>query len=276
MPIDKLCVLADQTQYFERAQKLSLELKAVCLDEPFKIDQWKNEAKRLSELLHAFDYALVVAEGLHFLPLKKNFSPLYINFGSEAWRRRLFNISSKTELAAKALGVKRNEGIKSVFDANAGLGQDSFVFAALGLQVRACERSPLVYLLLADALERASLDDSLKPIAERISLFNGESAQAILQNIISESESIFLDPMFPDKKHQAAAKREMQIFQNVLGPDLDASHLFEVALAAVHSDGLAKRLVIKRPKSSAVLKPEYLGHQVQGKATRFDVYFKAH
>jgi len=274
----RVCVLASSQTYELKAKAIAVDLNLPFLPEEIDVKDWRKEVKRLSSLLVDFQAALVLEDkGISLLPVdigQQRMSPIYIDFTNETWKRRLFNISSKTELAAKALGLNKKENSR-VFDANAGLGQDSFVFAALGANVLAFERSPLVYCLLSDALHRAKQDVHVSKIAERITLVQED---AILQMSTANVEiigSIYLDPMFPEKKHQALAKKEMQVFQQIIGADKDAELLVKVALDYLFSNKICTRVVIKRPRLAPVLFPEKLGRQIDGNSTRFDIYYRS-
>ena len=271
----KICVMAEGESYFAEADQLANSLGYVFLKQTFVGDLWKKEVKRLSKELSEYKAILLVQEkGLALLPLLQNMSPIFIDFTNEFWKRRLFNISSKKELAAKALGISKKELNKNILDANAGLGHDSFVFAALGAKVTAFERSPLVYCLLNDALIRARQDHELSEVASRIQLNCKDSIKQLGSREQASFQAIYLDPMFPEKKTQALAKKEMQVFQSLLGSDDDAEELLDAALVHLNKSSLCTRVVLKRPKSAPVLRSERLGLQQIGKAMRFDCYFK--
>jgi len=299
----KICVLPGGENQFIFAETLSKELEFVFFPEIIESINWRKAIKRLSTLLIPFHAALIVEDkGLSLLPLFEEgktisgMAPIYIDFTNTEWARRLFNISSKNELAAKALGLHKNDEHR-VFDANAGLGQDSFVFAALGAEVLACERSPLVYCLLSDALQRARQDNGIGLIAKRIKLIKDDAISRISNGEVGECHSIYLDPMFPNKnqfpnkkqspdknqspnkKRQALSKKEMQVFQKIIGSDQDAELLFDEALNFLYSNTTqnqyCKRVVLKRPRLAPVLLQEKLGRQIEGNATRFDIYFKS-
>ena len=57
---------------------------------------------------------------------------------------------------------------------------------------------------------------------------------------------VFVDPMFPDTGKKAAAKKDMQAFQEVIGGDDDSPRLLAAALAAAR-----ERVVVKRPRLGA-------------------------
>lgn len=182
------------------------------------------------------------------------------------------------QAVAKAVGVKGNRTLH-VLDATAGLGGDAFVLACLGSRVTMIERSPVAYALLADGLKRGLLqaeeagDDELLAILQRMTLVPNDGSDWMRDQLasidIEQPDVVYLDPMFPEKSKKALAKKEMQIFQEVVGGDEDADKLFEPALA------LAKyRVVVKRPKIAPLLNGQEPSVQLVGKSSRFDVYAK--
>ena len=68
-----------------------------------------------------------------------------------AMRRRLRPQNLAHELLVRAARVK-GVAHPTVFDATAGLGEDSFLLASAGFSVTLCERDPVIAALLADAL----------------------------------------------------------------------------------------------------------------------------
>lgn len=272
-----VCVLAGRIELFPKAELLAANFDFIFIAETFNGESWRKEMKRLQNLLLGFRAVLLVEDkGLSLLSLvnaKPSMSPIYIDFTNATWARRLVNISSRTELAAKAVAINKQDDIR-VFDANAGLGQDSFVFAALGAKVLSCERSPLAFCLLTDALQRAQHDALVSEIAQRIDLVWDDALVRLKNNALGEVQSIYLDPMFPEKKHQALAKKEMQVFQQLIGADEDAEQLIASALDYLCAEESCTRVVIKRPRLAPVVFPEKLGRQLLGNSTRFDIYFK--
>jgi len=61
----------------------------------------------------------------------------------------------------------------------------------------------------------------------------------------------------------------MRLFRAVVGDDWDASALLKMAL-----DNTQQRVVVKRPKLAPVLGDMLPRYCIQGKNTRFDVYFR--
>ncbi|MBN8549402.1 MAG: class I SAM-dependent methyltransferase [Deltaproteobacteria bacterium] len=156
----------------------------------------------------------------------------------------------------------------TVIDATAGLGGDSLLFAALGHQVTAIERNIAVWALLDDGLQMLRSDPELSEIAARITLHLADARDYITQNKTSP-DVIYIDPMFPPKRRASALPPlELQRLRSVVGEDLDAAGLLEVARAhATH------RVVVKRPNDGKPLADGVLGSH-QGKTVHYDIYRK--
>ncbi len=153
-------------------------------------------------------------------------------------------------------------------DATAGLGRDSFILAAAGFSVRAIERHPAIACLLWDGLDRARLSPDGAAVADRIVLQWGV-AHDILHDL-SEQERpdvVYMDPMFPERTKQALVKKEMRLFRDLVGDDLDGESLLDVALQTAR-----KRVVVKRPRKADAVAGRKPGYQLLGKSSRFDVY----
>ena len=80
---------------------------------------------------------------------------------------------------------------------------------------------------------------------------------------------IYLDPMFPHRDKSSLVKKEMRVFQPLVGSDPDADALLDAALAlATH------RVVVKRPRKAPCLTGPAPGYTLEGKSSRFDIYPK--
>lgn len=191
----------------------------------------------------------------------KKSRPLSINFSAQDLRPYGPNLSRRQPLA-RALG-KQN---KTVIDATAGLGQDAFLIAAMGYQVLAIERSPVLAALLDDAITASAADPRLaRALHGRLKTMAGDARKLIpLQEPV---DVIYLDPMFPPKRSKSALpKRELVLLRELVGEDPDADQLF--AIAQLHA---RNRLVVKRPLYAPPLvqKPDF---SQTGKLVRYDVY----
>ncbi len=182
---------------------------------------------------------------------------IYADFTSAAAESR--RRAGRGLLLAKAIGIKKGV-LPQVLDATAGLGRDTYALAALGCEVTAIERNAVVAVLLADAIDRAGGDAAVR----RIALHTGDARDLMA---VERFEVVYLDPMFPERRKTALARKEMQYMQALLSDDDGASLLAPALVCAT------RRVVVKRPLHAAPLqdspKPT---HSHKGKAVRFDVY----
>ena len=218
------------------------------------------------------DFALVLtAKRLELrLLTEPKLGAIYVDFaGGAAEHRRKFG-GGKGQSIAKAVGLNKG-ATPRVLDATAGLGRDAFVLASLGCQVQMIERHPVVAALLDDGLERAKQDEKIGSwVTERMALLHAVSHEALLK-LSSEKKPdvVYLDPMFPHRKKSALVKKEMRVFQSLVGADEDANNLFEPAYALA-----LKRVVVKRPDYAPFLADKTPSSQIMTKKNRFDLYVK--
>ena len=171
---------------------------------------------------------------------------------------------------AKAVGLK--SGITpSVLDTTAGLAGDAFVLATLGCPVTLIERSSILFCLLENAVERASLSDKFQTISEQgFSIINADANDFITQQLAKNSpkpDVIYIDPMYPERKKSALVKKEMQVLQRLHGNDDNASELLNNALLFAK-----KRVVVKRPVHAEPLNDKTPNTCIKSKKTRYDIY----
>lgn len=195
---------------------------------------------------------------------EKHFAPLWIDFMQGKLNFRALERGASQELIAKAVGVKRDYHPR-VLDVTAGWGRDAFLLTTLGCQVVMVERSPIMALLLQDALNRLFAGEDA-PAAQIFSLVTGQ-AEAVLRQGSCEAEVIYLDPMYPERVKSALVKKEMRILRELVGADEDTVSLFNLALQKA-----TKRVVVKRPLHSGYLDDKKPHFQYLGRSTRFDVY----
>ena len=179
--------------------------------------------------------------------------------------RRQFG-GGRAEAIARAIGIK-GDYLPDVVDATAGLGRDAFVLAALGCRVRMIERHPVVAALLEDGLARACRDKEIGEwVATRLSLVHGISQQTLL-SLNPRPDVVYLDPMYPHKQKSALVKKEMRLFQLLVGEDKDADNLLNPARIVAK-----KRIVVKRPDYAQPLMNQSTSASVITKSHRFDIY----
>lgn len=204
------------------------------------------------------------------LELRKRDEPklggIFVDFvGGAMAHRRKFG-GGRGEAVAKAVGIK-GDYLPDVVDATAGLGRDAFVLASVGCRVRMLERHPVVAALLDDGLQRGYQDAEIGPwLQERLQLIHASSL-AELANLTPRPDVVYLDPMFPHKQKSALVKKEMRVFQSLVGPDNDADGLLEPARNLAK-----KRVVVKRPDYAPPLADIATQNAVVTKGHRFDIY----
>lgn len=184
--------------------------------------------------------------------------------GAMAHRRRFGG--GRGEAVAKAVGIKGNY-LPRVVDATAGLGRDAFVLAALGCHVTLFERHPVVAALLSDGLQRAYQDPEIGQWMKARMVLNHASSIEALNTQQERPDVVYLDPMFPHRQKSALVKKEMRIFQSLVGSDDDADALLEVACQLA-----IKRVAVKRPDYAPFLAQKKPQAEIKTKSHRFDLY----
>jgi 16S rRNA (guanine1516-N2)-methyltransferase len=165
------------------------------------------------------------------------------------------------ELLARAVGVK--PGIRpKILDLTGGLLGDTLLFLSFGCEVITLERHPVIAFLIQSALNNAH-----HPAVHCLTFVSMDAGTYLAQKIIPEV--VFFDPMFEDANSRALPKKEMRIFRSFVGQDQDALNVFHKA-----RELNPKRLVVKRPRLSVEL-GEVPQIKLEGKATRYDVYFSS-
>lgn len=240
----------------------------VIAEDPNRTAQASELAASLQQQQAEAPFALVWGE--QHLELRKldepKLGPVLVDFveGAVAHRRKFGG--GRGQSIAKAVGLKSGAN-PTIVDATAGLGRDAFVLASLGCQVTMLERHPVVAALLADGLQRAQQDSEIGDwMRERMSLRAG-SALENLQQLGFTPDVVYLDPMFPHRQKSALVKKEMRVFQSLVGADLDADALLPAALAVA-----GKRVVVKRPDYAGFLNDMPPSMSIETKSNRFDVY----
>ena len=175
-------------------------------------------------------------------------------------------------MIAKAIGLN-SPTAPHVLDATAGLGGDAFVLASLGCPVTMVERVPEVHALLADGLRVAGAwgsakDQTLIAILKRMTLIESDAAKYMqtLQDT-KKPEVVYLDPMFPLRTKSAQVKKEMHVFHQLIGKDVDADLLLQIAQECAQ-----KRVVVKRPRIAPFLAGLEPNYTLEGRSNRYDVY----
>jgi 16S rRNA (guanine1516-N2)-methyltransferase len=192
--------------------------------------------------------------------------PYHVDFLSLEWRFRKSRGFKANKLFLTAIGIKEKT---TVLDASAGFGQDAFLLAWAGAHVTAVERSPVVFALLEDGLQRAFAEDLWKEIGSRISVVQTDS-QVYASDHAGFFDVIYLDPMFNKPKKSAKSRKSMQLLQTLLADEkeLPLGQFVKTAIEAAK-----KRVVVKLPLKGDSLyeKPDIT---FAGQSIRYDVYLK--
>lgn len=195
-------------------------------------------------------------------------SPVSVDFSSGTLLHRLRGIGPRREDLARAVGLPAPRQLR-VVDATAGWGRDSAVLAALGCEVTMIERHPVVAALLADGLSRAALsaEAEVQRFLPRLHLVKADAADWLAGARDSPPDVVLLDPMFPDRTGSAAVRKEMVLFQHLVGDDIDAPALLAAALSCARH-----RVVVKRPLGAPPVEGRAPDYSLKGRSTRFDVH----
>lgn len=225
----------------------------------FDDEALRSEADELARILNlpinnqVFPRISITADRL--VLLIQGYAPLYADFNSKTVLRR--------REAGKAQGIIRacrpRAGLR-IIDATAGWGRDAALLASFGADVVMIERQPIVAALLADALSRLYTPDL------KLSLMCADAIE-YLESLPTDvrPDVIYIDPMHPVRQKSALVKKDMQVLQQLIGADGDASKLIQKALPIA-----LQRVVVKWPQRIAPLITP--SHSIEGKTVRFDVY----
>jgi 16S rRNA (guanine1516-N2)-methyltransferase len=170
----------------------------------------------------------------------------------------------QAELLVKASKIKGFQGGVTVMDCTAGLGEDSFLLAAAGFQVKLYERDPVIAALLKDAMLRAAAIPELRPIVERMEFHEADSLE-VLSHLADVPDVIYLDPMFPARQKSGLVKKKFQMLHQLERPCEEEKELLQAAISC-----RPRKIVIKRPLKGAVLGDHTPSHSIKGKTIRYD------
>ena len=186
------------------------------------------------------------------------FSQLCTDFSREFWQKR--KEEGKKQGLVRA--CKPKPGLR-IIDATAGWGRDAAVLASFGAEVLMLERNPVLAALLEDGLKH---QDEHSKMALRLKVINHDAITWLGSLKVDEfPDVIYIDPMHPCRQKSALVKKDLQILQQLIGPDDDALTLINQARRCV-----LQKVVVKWPQNlPALLEPSA---SINGKTVRFDMY----
>ncbi|HAT8179437.1 TPA: SAM-dependent methyltransferase [Legionella pneumophila] len=187
-----------------------------------------------------------------------NFSLMFADFSIITWNKRKGEGKKQGLIRA----CKPTKGVK-ILDATAGWGKDAAILASFGADVVMLERNPVMAALLTDALSHRKESDIQKMCLSLIE----RDAISFLHSLQEKDypDIIYIDPMHPERSKSALVKKEMQVLQQLIGVDNDATKLIKLSLSRAKL-----RVVVKWPQK---VKPLMLPDaSIDGKTVRFDIY----
>lgn len=187
---------------------------------------------------------------------------------------RLNHSGKNSEAVCRAVIGKLSNPV--VFDATAGLGRESLILQSAGARVYMFERNPVIWLLLFSAMKKAQASSDilsrLKNGLPTLCKFGSVKDNFSKGVYLEKPDVVYYDPMFPERAKSSLVKKDMRIFHELVGFDLDtvdyANYLLSVA---------SHHLVVKRPSGEPPLELDVRRSSfVDGKACRFDCYYCQH
>tara|TARA_B110000444_G_scaffold249611_1_gene274931 strand:+ start:120 stop:839 length:720 start_codon:yes stop_codon:yes gene_type:complete len=144
-----------------------------------------------------------------------------------------------------------------LLDCTAGYGRDSYILRSMGFNVTMVENSPIMSLLLNNALKRLKLSNFV--------MYHG-NAYDYLHHTEKTYEYIYIDFMFNKLKNNSLSSKNDEILKLISFHDLNKNNL--IGLAIKKSTG---RVVVKEPKHSLsnIIKPEYM---IKTKILNYNIY----
>ena len=162
----------------------------------------------------------------------------------------------------RACGLHKRADLR-IFDACAGTGVDAYILAHFAASIFSCERQPLVFALLRDAMTRGAQHLPWE-------LQRADALDCLEQ--VQDCDVAYLDPMFHMAKRRGAERKEMRLLSYL--DSQQASEQGNDALLAGIAQSAIPRLVLKRGLKMSLtdLPHRQHTHSITGKGFRFDVY----
>ena len=161
----------------------------------------------------------------------------------------------------RAIGIRQG----TVIDMTAGWCADASRIASSGCSIIAFESNPLVYVLTQNAIDHCQY--SL--IRQCLDLRHADSIQT-LQSETMDADVIYMDPMFPVHKRDAASPKPITLLRELVNHSRDMQSLDRMFDLAMRSS--ARRVIIKRPHHQPAIQKGKVG-EIKSKQIRYDIYY---
>ena len=162
-------------------------------------------------------------------------------------------LSGKKDIFSKLFPIKNS----TLLDCTAGYGRDSYVLRSMGFNVTMIENSPVMSLLLNDALKKLKLLN--------FNMYHGNSYD-YLNHSEKYYDYIYIDFMFNKLKKNSLSSKNDETLKLISFQENDKNNLIRLAIKKSNN-----RVVVKEPKNSLsnILKPEYT---IKTKLLSFNIY----
>ena len=160
------------------------------------------------------------------------------------------------------------KGCRGVLDLTAGWCGDAAHMAHAGLEVVALERHPLVYVIARDAVDRGqgSWQGGLS-----LHLGDGADAAQVVERLAGfRPDTVYLDPMYPQKPGSAATRKPLAMLSRITGGGKENDQALFAAARAI----ARRRVVVKRPHHADALGDGKVG-ETRTRLVRYDIHHPA-
>ena len=161
--------------------------------------------------------------------------------------------SGKKDIFNKLFPIKNS----TLLDCTAGYGRDSYILRSMGFNVTMIENSPVMSLLLNNALKKLKLSN--------FTMYHGNSYD-YLSHSKKYYDYIYIDFMFDKLKKNSLSSKNDETLKLISFQENNKNNLITLAIKKSNS-----RVVVKEPKHSLsnILKPEYT---IKTKLLNFNIY----
>ena len=147
----------------------------------------------------------------------------------------------------------------AILDCTAGFGRDSFLLDSMGHDVTMIENSPIVAMLLKNALRRSNNIN--------IKLFFG-NAYDYMKHSNEKYDYIYIDFMFEKLKNKSLSSKNDETLKMISFNDNDKNKIIQLAQTVSN-----KKVIVKEPRNtvSGILKPNYI---IKTRLLKYNIYLR--